>query len=309
MVWSPSIKKHYESFGYVWTGQGTKFEVNVEHLQKGSKVYVDVKCDYCGEVLQKIYYKYIRGREIVEKDSCNSCRGKKTKETNMIIYGVENINQVKEKAEKGSSKRRTSFEKVIEAFKDKGLILVSKEYKGAHKNLQYICINHSDVGIQEKTYHSLKNHATGCWHCGNDRKSGSSNVNWNGGISEIKNYLRGFLKQWKIQSLQKSDYKCVVTGINRNDLEIHHLIPFEKIFQDTYKELDIQVNSKIGDYTFKELKIIIDLLLQKHDELLGAPLLPEVHSLFHRIYGKKDFGIEDFEQFKNNYLGGLFKTA
>lgn len=307
MVWSPSIKKHYESFGYVWTGQGTKFEVNVEHLQKGSKVYVDVECDYCGEVLQKIYYKYIRGREIVEKDSCNSCRGKKTKETNMIIYGVENINQVKEKAEKGSSKRRTSFDFVKQKFIEKGYILISDRFKGVHYKLEYRCKKHFDKGIQTITFHNLNRHDSGCCHCGIEKMSGENAPNWRGGTTEIRFYLRGKLNEWKKKSLKSCNYRCVVTGKNVNNLEIHHLYPFEKIYRESLNELGLDVRPKVRDYSDQELNLIEKLVMRKHNKLLGVPLLPEIHNLFHSTYGRVDSIPEQFYKFKERYLNGEFE--
>lgn len=89
--------KHYFSLGYKNLTIGKEILVPIEHLTKGSKVFVYVECDYCGRVIKKRFKAYNRERGgVVKKDSCASCAGKKTKESNMIAYGVESVMHVEE---------------------------------------------------------------------------------------------------------------------------------------------------------------------------------------------------------------------
>jgi hypothetical protein len=91
ILWDKRNYKHYVDLGYEFSGWSQKFTVKVEHLTRGSNVKIKVICDYCGDVAEKFYYNYTRSKEneLVTKDCCLKCRKHKTKETNLIKYGVD----------------------------------------------------------------------------------------------------------------------------------------------------------------------------------------------------------------------------
>lgn len=91
--WWFTNKRYYESKGYIFTGYGDKFNVNVLDLPVGSNVFVNIICDYCKEPIEKRYVEYLTQRKIIEKDCCKNCYPQKVKETNFIKYGKESINQ------------------------------------------------------------------------------------------------------------------------------------------------------------------------------------------------------------------------
>lgn len=71
-------------------------KIKVNDLAKGSHVYIECYCDYCLEkgirtIVKKEYREYLKSRNIIEKDCCDNCRGIKTKETNLILYGVDSV--------------------------------------------------------------------------------------------------------------------------------------------------------------------------------------------------------------------------
>lgn len=75
--------------------------VRVEDLPEYSKVQVSVLCDYCKEEIIIIpYYSYLHGLKTVQKTSCKNCTPLKTKESNMINYGVASIMQLDSVKEK-----------------------------------------------------------------------------------------------------------------------------------------------------------------------------------------------------------------
>ena len=59
VIWNSRNKKHYVDKGYEFTGMGSVFSVNVEHLTKGSQAFVDLKCDYCGTTYKIQWYSYM----------------------------------------------------------------------------------------------------------------------------------------------------------------------------------------------------------------------------------------------------------
>lgn len=64
--------------------------------------FVFVKCDYCGEEVEKRKCKIQKGRKLIQKDSCikDVCTKKKLAEVNILKYGVENPFQRKDIQEK-----------------------------------------------------------------------------------------------------------------------------------------------------------------------------------------------------------------
>lgn len=66
------------------------------------KDLVWVKCDYCGEEVEKRKCKIQKGRKLIQKDSCSKdvCAKKKLSEINILKYGVANCFQRKDVQEK-----------------------------------------------------------------------------------------------------------------------------------------------------------------------------------------------------------------
>lgn len=85
----PANTKHYQELGYKYTGIRTSVEVRAEDLLPTSKYKVLVKCDYCGEIFKRSYLLLLKGRQsFAPKDACKCCQRKKTKESNLVRYGV-----------------------------------------------------------------------------------------------------------------------------------------------------------------------------------------------------------------------------
>lgn len=116
--WHNKTKKHFESRGYTFTKYGDVFRVKVSDLPLGSNKKIKTYCDYCLEdgkktVINIPYYRYLKSREIIEKDCCKDCISKKTRESNIKVYGVENTFQLDEVKEKS---KNTQIEKYGELY-------------------------------------------------------------------------------------------------------------------------------------------------------------------------------------------------
>jgi very-short-patch-repair endonuclease len=104
--WHNKTRKHFEKLGYSFTSYGEDFEIKIVDLPIGSNKKIDTYCDYCLEentytIVTKPYERYLKSRDVVQKDACKNCTSKKGKESNLIVYGVENTFQlegVKKKA-------------------------------------------------------------------------------------------------------------------------------------------------------------------------------------------------------------------
>lgn len=73
---------------------GDTVVVSPENLPKYSSAKILVKCDYCGKEFTREYSILLKGRKHIQKDACIKCRSEKYKETNLLLYGVENVMQV-----------------------------------------------------------------------------------------------------------------------------------------------------------------------------------------------------------------------
>lgn len=202
---------------------------------------------------------------------------------------------------------KLTIEFVREEFKKRNYKLLETEYRNVDTKMRYECPFHPDEEIRIR-YHDFQNGA-GCPFCATERRSeiirGENHYNWKGGITELKDFLRKHISEWKQDSLKIYGYKCFVTQ-GKQALEIHHVTPFYKIRDLVLEELNMPVFKNVSDYSEEQLNLIIEKLKEHHDEIGGVPLESDVHRLFHKIYGVYDTTIEQLHEFKYRYLSGEF---
>jgi len=85
---------HYKNLGYDAKYKSV-ITIPIEHLTLGSHVEIEVKCDYCGLIIKKMYRQIIKERKdsVIKKDCCKNCANKKRTESNLLLYYVENTFQ------------------------------------------------------------------------------------------------------------------------------------------------------------------------------------------------------------------------
>ena len=106
-ITSPYVKK-YQALGYDCK-VGDEIDVKVEDLSSGNHAKVEVLCDYCKENISvKQYSAYLNARKYVKKDCCKKCQSLKTKEVNLLRFGVESktvLSEVQEKIKNTNMER------------------------------------------------------------------------------------------------------------------------------------------------------------------------------------------------------------
>lgn len=281
--WYPMNRKYYESKGYVFTKWHDEFIVCIDDMPPNAEHEVDVECDVCGLEFTKTYIAYYRE---TQKNGglcrCKSCANKSI-----------------------ADEQKYEYEDVKAHFADEGYELVSPNYKDSKSPLEYKCKIH---GLRTITYAQFRT-GRGCLKCGAKRRgeehSGENNWNYQGGITQIKRFLRDGLTQWKDDSKKNCNFKCVISG-GRFDV-IHHLYSFQTIAQEAIDESGIDIKDEVNKYTQEELDILSSKILAKHYEYpLGVCLTKEIHDLFHHIYGFINNTMEQFDEFKIRYLAGEF---
>lgn len=199
---------------------------------------------------------------------------------------------------KMGERQRLSPSIVKELFLSRGYKLLDEYITSSHK-LRYVCPGHPNV-VQEISYSDLRS-GHGCMQCGRERTaaaiSGEKSHFWKGGVSELGNYLRQHLSQWKLDALKKYDYRCVITGQRGKDIEIHHTKPFYQIRDEAMAEIVLDVRQGIGDYAPEELTLLTQVFVRKHLEVEGIPLKRELHIELHKSFGDAP-SLRDFLFFK-----------
>lgn len=173
-IWNPSVRKHYEEKGYLFTKYGDEFEVNFEDIPHSSDKFVQCTCDYCGveyEIQVKKYYRSMNS--IVPKLACKNCQGIKGSEVKIIKYGTASPNihgQVKEKwLKRNIPLKQETLNKMIATFKENDCIMMPSIYVNNETKMPYICKKHINKGIQWNNWIHLKS-GRGCYYCGEESR-------------------------------------------------------------------------------------------------------------------------------------------
>lgn len=138
-----------------------------------------------------------------------------------------------------------------------------------------------------------------------EKMTGELHPNWKGGITEVHVWLRGRINNWRANSIQECNNRCVITGEEFND--VHHLYSFNLILQDVFDETGIPIRTGIDEYSQKELEMLSDACVQEHKKHpLGVCLKESIHIAFHNKYGYGNNTPEQFYEFKKAYKDDIF---
>ena len=85
-----NLIEYYRDKGYDIQRVGV-YKIKSTDLIETSNVKATFVCDYCGKIFKRSLIGYYRrkAKSLTDKDACLSCTSKKTKETNLLKYGVE----------------------------------------------------------------------------------------------------------------------------------------------------------------------------------------------------------------------------
>lgn len=222
--------------------------------------------------------------------------------SDLKIYGCPHCGN-----ERKIKKLRYNFNEVNLAFQERGYRLLDTVYIDSKTPMNYICPKHPNKELKIAFSYLLQ--GQGCVFCGIEKNAerfkGEKNPAWKGGIANLSEYLRQTLYDWKQYSLEAFDFKCFVTG-EQGKLEIHHVKPFHEIRDKVISDLGFPIYESIGDYSTEQLELMVKEINHAHKNLLGVPLLKNIHKYFHKIYGYQTT-IENLNEFKLRYLSGEFK--
>jgi hypothetical protein len=193
-----------------------------------------------------------------------------------------------------------SYEEVEEYFRNRGCILLDgNEYENNRTPLHFIC---SCGNPSVSSLWGFKRSQGMCNQCALQSRSGENHYRWQGGISELNNFLRSIIQDWRKESFKNGNYKCEISGIDRN-LVIHHKYPFNEIVKETIDLLELPIYSSIGEYADDQIQKLVNKFIIVHNGYgLGVVLNKDIHIEFHSKYGKEGFTPGDYERFKKEKM-------
>lgn len=247
------------------------------YISSTDKLIIQCKC---GVIFETTFYNFKSGK----KRECCECKK---------VSGYR----------RGVSRSRITKEKIIDFLSKYNFELVelAEELKDGDSRFIIRCSKGHEY---ETCYRSMYVGKCSCRICSYDKFKGSNNPSWKGGLTPLYEHLRCILEQWKKDSMQNCNYKCVITG-DEFDV-IHHLYGFNLILEETINNLNYLIYQNIGDYTEEELKNIEQECLDLHYKYgLGVCLRKDIHIEFHQLYGKMNNTPEQFEEFKRMKLKEL----
>jgi len=136
-----------------------------------------------------------------------------------------------------------------------------------------------------------------------NRYSGRDSFKWKGGVTEMGKFFRQLVKDWKLESAKKYNYKCVIT--NKRFDQIHHLQPMNLIIKEALSELNFQMKDTMSEYSDEELELLKDKLNEVHLRYpLGVPLKKSIHVQFHTMFSYESTP-QDFYDFQEKIKLGI----
>lgn len=229
------------------------------------------KCNKCGNLFERDFAHLKRGEGRFQCPSCG------------ILQGAQH--------------KKYTEEDVKEKIGEKGYLMTSI-YIDADTPFEVKCKNNHQTTLIFSKFLCGK---SGCRKCAALANRGENHYNWKGGESEIIDYLRKSLKNWKFKVLKRDNFKCVISHTHDN-LVVHHLKSFNTIVQEASEELGIPILRKLSDYEkLDDFYALQEKVIQKHTLDIGITLNRDIHNSFHNKYGKGDNTVEQFNEFKALY--------
>ena len=167
---------------------------------------------------------------------------------------------------------------------------ISDEYIDNKSIIKLKCKKHGEF---EAPWVELKQLDCVCPKCGIEKRKHSI---YDGVYREICDTLRNEIYDWKKESMEHSNFKCVVTK-ERFDV-VHHSHSFNSIVKEAIDILCLEERLYEHQYVEEDLTNIRILVKELHDKYTkGVCLTDGVHKEFHNLYGYGDNTFEQFEEF------------
>ena len=256
------------------------------------------------EFLKSIYADYTN-EEIVEKFFPN--RTIRSLESMADVYGFSGKSEETYKRScivRGIKCSEKLKGRIVSDETKKKLSIIRKEYYKTHSSPA------KGIKLSDERKRAISLRNKGKWSGNKNPRvinpfKGKDNPNWRGGITALYQELRSDTKEWLIKSAESTNYNCVITGKNFDN--VHHLYPFKNIVEEVFVNLNIDKRKNVSEYSECEEIAIRNELKRLHNFYgYGSPINKDVHKLFHDLYGYTNTNYCDFIEFVKRIEFGEF---
>lgn len=138
--WNQKNRTYYENKGYKFTKYGDSFEIDVDDISKASKAIVEVKCDFCNNVIvKKAHQTYVKQHNAKYGDCCASCQPKKNKLVCLDKYGVDN-----------GSKTQSAIDKIKETSMNRYGVENPAQSEGVREKIRMASLANADSVLTKR---------------------------------------------------------------------------------------------------------------------------------------------------------------
>lgn len=263
-----------------------------EHFPTLSKSSIHHKCnrmgitfntEYKNKFHNGIYRKYWTDDE--KKILIDNYSNIPIKDLISLLPG-RNINMIRQQAQKLGL---VSFSKILSGWNESEIQYIIDHWELMPDVLMAKKLNRSFRAVKEKRR-----------QLGFYRQDMNSNS-----YPTLSKYLRGQNQEWKIKSMQLSEYKCVLTG--SKSFEIHHLYGVSNMISDILNKFNQYKYKPFDEYTEDDLTFITEKFIQEQNKYpLGECIRKDLHVLFHSLYGQYYNTPEQWYKFKEDYKKGAY---
>lgn len=202
------------------------------------------------------------------------------------------------------------------SMKLKGRVITEKQRKKQSETMKRLYAEGIYISpwkgriVSEEEREKTRQRVKGKWAGKNNPRyikplKGKENGRWEGGITNLYQFLRENIVEWKSNSMEICKYRCVITGGNFDN--IHHLVPFKDIVYEAMESLNLEVRQNVDDYSKDTRELLINKIQRLHIKYgYGVCLSKEIHKLFHDTYNYTNFTKDNFIEFIDRYFKGEF---
>lgn len=120
----------------------------------------------------------------------------------------------------------------------------------------------------------------------------------------LNQYIRHKMYQWIKDVEHKDNYRCVITGSPK--YAVHHIISLNSLILNALHHLNISEQLLFDDYSEEQLNAVFLYVKQQCSVENGVCVRPDLHKLFHRLYGYTNTTFNDWNMFIFNYKSGYY---
>ena len=124
--------------------------------------------------------------------------------------------------------------------------------------------------------------------------------------TSLADYIRGQNASWRNHVFMQNHYLCCLTGRHDN-LVVHHCRSFNLLLQEAIDNSGFEIKDSFSEYSTHELSSFYDYFYELQDSYGEYVCIhKDIHTIFHKQYGYGNNTMDQWNEFKIDYLNGKY---